>query len=258
MLFALAALLSCYGCITGNSGESGKLITTAELDSHQNSKKLDQLGENISDLKDTIDGFQTDVRYLREEIDHLKERVEEMDRGAKPGVKKEKFQEGDIVPTPPHAIEEVREMNKDVPAEPISPSNNLQVTSLKSQDFYQNAYDDLRFGEYKSAIENFTKFIDQYPNDKLANNAQYWIGECYYGMKDFKRAAEEFKKVQENYPHGAKVPDAKLKYALCLYDLKEIDLCFAELKKLVSEYKGTRIGEAASKQIERLKNKLKP
>lgn len=271
LFFLLAAMLSCNGCVTDSSSERDKLAVAAELDARENTKKLDQLGKNISDLKETIDGFQVDIRYLREEIDKLKNRVEEAEEraktmgktgtpegSAKTGGKKEKFKEGDIAAAPPPSIEDVKSAREEKPAEPQSPAaGDIKTTSLKPEDYYQNAYDDLRFGEYESAIEGFRKFIDQHPGDKLAGNAQYWIGECYYGMKDFKRAAEEFKKVRENYPKGNKVPDARLKHALCLYDLKEVDLCLTELEKLVSEYKGTSIADTASKQIERLKNKQK-
>ncbi|MBI5184981.1 MAG: tol-pal system protein YbgF [Nitrospinae bacterium] len=271
LFIALAMALSCYGCVTSTSSERDKFAVAAELDTRENSKKLDQLSKNISDHKETIDGFQTDIRYLREEVDKLKNRVEEAEERAKaagkPGTpegsakiigKKEKFKEGDIVAAPPPSIEDVKSAREEASAEPQSPAaGDIKTTSLKPEDYYQNAYDDLRFGEYESAIEGFRKFIEQYPGDKLAGNAQYWIGECYYGMKDFKKAAEEFKKVLENYPKGNKVPDARLKHALCLYDLKEVDLCLAELEKLVSEYKGASIADAASKQIERLRSKRK-
>jgi tol-pal system protein YbgF len=45
----------------------------------------------------------------------------------------------------------------------------------------------------------------------LADNAQYWLGECYYDRKDYASAVREFRRVVEHYPTGNKVPDALLK-----------------------------------------------
>ena len=47
-----------------------------------------------------------------------------------------------------------------------------------------------------------------YPDHKLAGNAQYWIGECYYSQKRFAEAAEEFAKVEKLFPASPKVPAA--------------------------------------------------
>jgi tol-pal system protein YbgF len=45
----------------------------------------------------------------------------------------------------------------------------------------------------------------------LADNSQYWLGECFYDRKDYASAVREFRKVIEHYPSGNKVPDALLK-----------------------------------------------
>ena len=45
----------------------------------------------------------------------------------------------------------------------------------------------------------------------LADNSQYWLGECFYDRKDFAQAVREFRRVIERYPSGNKVPDALLK-----------------------------------------------
>ncbi len=242
-----------HGCITSKSEKKEGLVTTADLDSRENSKKIEKLEQTVSELNQTISAYQSDARYLREEIDRLKGKEEESEAPEKI----REYETGEVIESPPPSIEKIqaRQQETGTISESSTKKNGVEMAALNAEDYYQSAYDDLRFGEYTSAIENFRKFVELYPKNSLADNAQYWIGESYYGLKDFKQAADEFEKVYENYPQGNKVPDAKLKHALCLYDLKEIDRCFAELEKVAAEYSGTRVGEVALKQIQRLKKK---
>ena len=57
----------------------------------------------------------------------------------------------------------------------------------------------------------FRRFLARYPRHDYADNAQYWIGECYYDLKQYHAATREFRRVVERYPRGNKVPDAMLK-----------------------------------------------
>lgn len=82
-----------------------------------------------------------------------------------------------------------------------------------SQSLYNNGYDMYSQGKYPQAIAIFREFLQKYPKDPLADNAQYWIAESYYGQKLFDKAIAEFKKV-EKYPDGNKVPDAYYKIHL--------------------------------------------
>lgn len=258
LIFLLACFFPLAACVTDRAAPKGSSVTTADLDSRENGRKLDKLSEDLDGLTSTLESFQSDIRFLREDLDRLKERMDTLEGGtdgfkAKP----EPHRKGDVVSAPPPSVENLGEKAIGEEKTPISESG-VQTASLQAEDYYQNAYDDLRFGEYKSAIENFRKFIENHPGHDLNDNAQYWIGESFYGLKEFDKAAEEFKKVYDVYPKGNKVPDAKLKHALCLYDLKEVDRCFAELQKMTKEYSGKKIGETAAKQLERLKKKHRP
>jgi tol-pal system protein YbgF len=76
---------------------------------------------------------------------------------------------------------------------------------------YHRALDALLEGKHAAALAGFRKFLSLYPTHGYADNAQYWIGECFYDLNQFRSAAREFRRVAERYPHGNKVPDALLK-----------------------------------------------
>jgi tol-pal system protein YbgF len=76
---------------------------------------------------------------------------------------------------------------------------------------YRKAYEALRAGRRDEATQEFKDFLRAYPASDLADNSQYWLGECYYDRKDYTQAVREFRRVIERYPNGNKVPDALLK-----------------------------------------------
>ena len=60
------------------------------------------------------------------------------------------------------------------------------------------------------AVTLYRQLADQYKNDRLADDAQYRIGEIYYtSLNDATRAYVEFLKVDVNFPKGDMRPLAK-------------------------------------------------
>jgi tol-pal system protein YbgF len=76
---------------------------------------------------------------------------------------------------------------------------------------YHDSLDALYDGRHADALAGFRSFLASYQGHPYADNAQYWIGECYYDLKQYHAASREFRHVVERYPHGNKVPDAMLK-----------------------------------------------
>ena len=79
---------------------------------------------------------------------------------------------------------------------------------------YQAAYSDVAAGRYNLAREAFQTYLQHFPDTEMADNAQYWIGECNYATGDFEGAIAAFQGVIETYPKGDKVPAALLKIGL--------------------------------------------
>ena len=93
----------------------------------------------------------------------------------------------------------------------VASSESVAVLRL-----YREALESLRAGNQKAALAGFRRFLDENPRHAYADNAQYWIGECFYDVRDYRAAEPEFRRVIERYPHGNKVPDAMLKLGFTL------------------------------------------
>ena len=106
--------------------------------------------------------------------------------------------------------------------------------------------------KYKEAIAGFEAFLKQYPSSKLADNAQFWIGESYMSQKKYDQAIVAFQDVIEKYPDGNKVPNALLKQALAFNEIKDPISCRAILKRILKNFPDSaeaRIAEAKLKTI---------
>jgi tol-pal system protein YbgF len=86
---------------------------------------------------------------------------------------------------------------------------------------YEIAWSALEKKDYRLAIQRFKDFLKRYPRSNLADNAQYWIGESYYALREFDQAILEFDAVRRNYPQGEKVPAALLKQGYSFAELGE-------------------------------------
>ena len=107
--------------------------------------------------------------------------------------------------------------------------------------------------DYQKATARFKEFVATYPDHKLAGNAQYWIGECYYSQKRFAEAAEEFAEVEKVYPGSPKVPAALFKRGLSLAELKRMPEARAALQRVVDNYPQSEEAAKARERLERWK-----
>ncbi|MCK5003695.1 MAG: tol-pal system protein YbgF, partial [Candidatus Aminicenantes bacterium] len=89
---------------------------------------------------------------------------------------------------------------------------------------------------YDLAIEGFSQFVKQFPENVLADNSLYWIGECYYAQKKYTEAIKIFSDIINKYKSGDKVPDALLKKGYALIEMDQVENGVTVLKELISEF----------------------
>jgi tol-pal system protein YbgF len=81
---------------------------------------------------------------------------------------------------------------------------------------YNSAFGLLRQADYPAAETALRNFVQQHPDNPLAGNAQYWLGESYYARGQYAEAASAFAEGYRRYPKGAKAADGLLKLAIAL------------------------------------------
>lgn len=120
------------------------------------------------------------------------------------------------------------------------------------QELYNSAYSDYLKGNYDLAIEGFKLYREQFGDSPLADNALYWIGECYFSQKNYEAAIAAFNEVILFYPKGDRVPAAYLKKGLSYLEMGQKEEALAILKLLVSKFpleEETKIAQQKIKEI---------
>ncbi|MCH8322130.1 MAG: tol-pal system protein YbgF [Proteobacteria bacterium] len=117
---------------------------------------------------------------------------------------------------------------------PATPAIVLPEGTPKEQ--YEFSFQLLRKGDFAGAEAAFSAFLEQHPDDPLAGNAQYWLGETFYVRKNFPKAAEAFLKGFQSYGDSIKGPDSLFKLAMTLGAMgKPAEAC-AALAELEARY----------------------
>lgn len=128
---------------------------------------------------------------------------------------------------------------------PVSTGNTVELALAREQASlqgtspdpdYSAALQQIRDGDCKQAVGSLRSFIRKKAKSSLADNAQYWIGSCYYQQKDFNRAIIELNEVLLKYPKGDKVPAALLLLADAFKDSGDPIDARLILQKLISDH----------------------
>ena len=104
------------------------------------------------------------------------------------------------------------------------------------EDLYRSAYNDYIAAKYPIATSEFLGVIKSYPDNNLAGNAYYYIGEIDYRAGKFSQAAKDYDKVLEQFPDSNKTPAAHLHKGEALIQLHQNDAGVRELRALIQRF----------------------
>jgi tol-pal system protein YbgF len=147
-------------------------------------------------------------------------------------------------PTPPAA-------GASVPAAPgasPSPAAPLTPTAAPPRELYSQAYADFARGNYDLAIQGFQEYVKNYKTD-FTDNAQYWIGECYYGKQQFQESVDALSVLQRDYPTSDKLPDAHVKKGLALEKLGRRSEAVREYRIVIDRYPSAPAARIAREKL---------
>jgi tol-pal system protein YbgF len=139
--------------------------------------------------------------------------------------------------------------------QPASQSGEQTEGARQSEEKY--AYDSslvqYNDGKYDEALSGFKKFIEQYPKSDLADNAQFWIGECLMNVKDYEQAILAFEDVIKKYPKGNKVANAMLRQAIAFLEINDKTSSTVLLKKVIKQFPKSNEAKVAQTKLNTMK-----
>lgn len=104
-------------------------------------------------------------------------------------------------------------------------------------------------GDYEKAEAGFRQFLSQYPKDRLADDAEFFLGEIYFNKKDYNTAIGLYGSVVKGYPLADRVPDALFREGMAYEALNNADKARELYNRVMDNYP---YSEAAGKANQRL------
>jgi tol-pal system protein YbgF len=98
--------------------------------------------------------------------------------------------------------------------DPAAPDAAAPSGSATQQ--FNHAFGLVKQADYAGAETALRAFIQQHPNDPLAANAQYWLGETYFVRNQYAEASAAFAEGYKRYPKGPKAEENLLKLGMSL------------------------------------------
>jgi tol-pal system protein YbgF len=113
---------------------------------------------------------------------------------------------------------------------------------------YRKALRSLRERSFDSAIESFSRFVDDNPTDALLPSALYWRGEAHYAKRDYAAARREFDAMMARFPEAEHAPDALFKLGLALQKLGDAAQAKQAFQRLRKDYPNSQAAQAAARE----------
>jgi tol-pal system protein YbgF len=192
--------------------------------------------DSLLDLSSQVAQMRTEVNQLRGEIE-----TNRFDIEGNAGRSREQYLDLD---------ERIQSLQK---GGIIAPGGSGDVvTGEDPRAAYQAAFDLLQARRYDEARLAFNDFLKRYPDNSLADNAFYWLGETSYVSGNFDAALKQFRQVVEKYPGSLKISDAMLKIGFSQFELKDFAAARATLEQVVSDYPDSTASRLAGQRLEQM------
>jgi tol-pal system protein YbgF len=192
-----------------------------------------------------LDSMETQIRALTAQVEQLTDQLRS--GGARSGVApvgrppagapitgfgSTVVQPGDTSQPAPQVAAAPLPRNPEPPPAPSGPP----ADPAGAKPLYEQAYGYLLQQDYGAAEAAFQDFLQKYPSDSLAGNAQYWLGESYFVRGNYKTAANAFLKGYQQYGRSVKAPDSLLKLAMSLDRLGQKDAACSSFNELSTRF----------------------
>ncbi len=191
-------------------------------------RQLDDMERQLVEIQELLGQSQIVLNNLRDRIDQRQ--VQDAD-----------FMVGAVAPTelggPPESVRAA-----DIPGAAAGDARSLYAASIEQ----------FRRGAYNTARSGFQEFLETYPADQLAPDAQYYLAETYREEEDMERAIREYRRVIELYPNSRTAPTALYKAGLLEVSGGDRDEACRFFQRILAGYPRSDEARLASDQAERL------
>ncbi len=125
------------------------------------------------------------------------------------------------------------------PDQTQQPQGPPQPQAPPVNDLYQGALRDYTAGRYDLAAGEFGDVLKNYPQDDLAGNAQFYLGEIAYRQGKYADAIKAYAQVLAQFPGNVKAPASQLRKGEAELAIDQRDNGIRDLRALIGRYPQT-------------------
>ncbi len=135
---------------------------------------------------------------------------------------------------------------------PPEDSSSVEITAEVQS--YRQAYAAWSEGDAQLCIDRFREFLQNHPSSTYADDATYWIADCYFKQGDYKSSVLRFDDVVRRNPDGKKAADALFRQGEALLRMGPSYTAAASkaFERVLTEYPNSTRTDDAKKQLELL------
>ncbi len=214
------------------------------------SKQMDSLLKTEADMQVKLQDLTGQIEALQAKLEDTTYRLSQLSQQiAATNQELKNFQSA----PPPGAV--VDPNAPGAPLDPNAPGAQAPPPVRGGADpkgLYDAAYNDYLKGSYDLSAREFQEYLQNFPNTDLADNATYWIGECWYRQKKYRQAIEQYDLLLSSYPKSDKAAGARLKRGYSYIELGEKTKGLLELQRVVRDFPASDEANLARQRLREL------
>ncbi len=249
-LSTLAVLLAVIGAPQALAGV---------FDDEEARKQIKDLSIKTNERLDTLSKAQFElvnqIQALREENARLNGQVESLNYELDSAKKRQQDFYIDLdgrlrkIESPVAAGTEARPGDEGKPV--ADPGKRAASDPVAESREYEAALNLFKANKIKDAAGAFEAFAKAHPDSTLTPNAQYWLGNAHYALRDCKKSIEAHRVVVSKWPQHPKAPDALINIATCQQEQGDAKGVKATLETVLGKYPDSPAAATAKQRLKK-------
>lgn len=133
---------------------------------------------------------------------------------------------------------------------PVSPPNTVSPTTTQEfETLLTLAKKRFQEGDFSAAIQDFARLSRQFGEGAGDGILRFWIGKCYFQLKEYSTSRTEFEAYLSSAPAGMYAAEARLELAKTLTKMGLKQRAQNELKRVIKEFEGQEPAEIAAHEL---------
>lgn len=197
--------------------------------------QLTALRGSLLDLNNQIESVRGDVAKLRGSDEELARNVADLQK-----------RQADVS----QAFDD--RLRKLEPTKVTLDGQDITVTPAEKRD-YDAALGSLRNGDFDKAVAALTDFQQRYPASGYTDSVRFWLGNAFYGKRDYKGAIAAFRSFVAAAPDHPRAPEALLALANSQAETKDIKGARRTIAELMKAYPKSEAAQAGKERLASLR-----